>query len=345
MKDKPFLTLSLLLSLVLIVVFSSSHSYAAGTLAGIKICLDPGHGGSDPGAVNSAYGLNESDINLDVSYGLKHLYELEGAEVALTRTGDEYLTNEDRYTFCNEQEATILISVHTNSVSYPDWDGSMALYAPNRDPYLAQAIYEVMYPFLRDTAPESVTDFRDFGLDNFASGVLFKCDMPAAMMEPLLMSHPAEAELLVTPILADPPAGIINDDCLAFSCRRGQIAQAIFLGTLNYFDSQSENEMHVAAIDMSYTQKRSMYFIHTAVTIHDIADLPVPDAEVTVSLTYPDGSQTVDTAVTADDGTAAIKTRSKATGEYQSTIINVAKLGWSYDPSANLKISEVLDIP
>ena len=43
----------------------------------------------------------------------------------MTRTGDDYLGNSDRYTFCNAEEATILISVHTNSVVNPDWDGSM----------------------------------------------------------------------------------------------------------------------------------------------------------------------------------------------------------------------------
>ena len=48
---------------------------------------------------------------------------------------------------------------------------------------------------LRATAPDPAT-FTGFGLDRFASGVLLKSDMPAAMMEPLLMSNPAEAALL-----------------------------------------------------------------------------------------------------------------------------------------------------
>ena len=345
MKNRPFLTPILLLSILFLVLHPSSNSNAAGALTGIKICLDPGHGGTDPGAVNSAYGLFESDINLDVSFGLKHLFESEGAEVALTRTGDVYLTNEDRYTFCNEQQATILISVHTNSVTDPTWDGSMALYAPNRDPYLAQAIYDVMYPFLRDTAPEGVVEFRDFGLDNFASGVLFKCDMPAAMMEPLLMSHPLEAALLVTPVMSVPAAGAINEDCADFSCRRGQIAKSIYLGTLNYFDSQSPDTMHVASIDMFYEQKRAMYFVNSAVTIHDSTDQPVVVAEVAVRFIQPDGSQRDYTAVTGDDGAAAFKIRTKAAGTYQSTVTNVAKEDWDYDSTANVESSEQLTIP
>jgi len=41
----------------------------------------------------------------------------------MTRTDDSSKSNNDRYTFCNEQKATILVSVHTNSTSDPIMDG------------------------------------------------------------------------------------------------------------------------------------------------------------------------------------------------------------------------------
>ena len=105
--------------LVVAAALTAPTSVAEGKLAGIKVCVDPGHGGSDPGAVNVEFGLQESAINLDVAYGLKSLLERDGAEVVLTREGDDYKTNADRYTYCNEQQATILVSVHTNSVTDP----------------------------------------------------------------------------------------------------------------------------------------------------------------------------------------------------------------------------------
>lgn len=345
MKNKPFPALFLLLLAALLVICAAAPARASGALSGIKICLDPGHGGSDPGAVNSDFALNESDINLDVSFGLKYLLEGEGAEVSMTRVVDVFLTNEDRYTFCNAQQATILISVHTNSVTDPTWDGSMALYAPNRDPDLAQAIYEIMFPLLRDTAPDGVTDFRDFGLDNFASGVLFKCTMPAAMMEPLLMSHPAEAALLQTAIMADPETGLINAGCAGYSCRRGQIAQAIYLGTLNYFESQAAHEIHVAAVDMSYSKRGATYLISTAVTIQDSAGQAVPDAAVTIELTQPDSTKATYTAATGAEGTAVFKNRVKAAGLYETAVIDVVKASWTYDQTANLADGAQLSIP
>jgi hypothetical protein len=182
--------------------------------------------------VNEAYGLEEADINLDVAYALKALLEGDGAAVVMTRSDDSYKDNRDRYTFCNDEGATILVSVHTNSTTDPDMDGSMALYFHRDDEALAQAIYDVMYPDLKETAPDP-TNFTSFGLDKYASGVLLKSDMPAAMMEPLFMSHPQEAELLVTPIYTD--TGVqLNPDCQDLTCRRGEIAQAIYSGVLSY---------------------------------------------------------------------------------------------------------------
>ncbi|MGD8902614.1 MAG: N-acetylmuramoyl-L-alanine amidase, partial [Anaerolineae bacterium] len=228
MKMRSTVLTGLILALLMLSVLVVPPAQATGPLSAVKVCLDPGHGGSDPGAVNVVFGLEESDINLDVSYALKGLLERDGAEVVMTRTGDSYLDNSDRYTFCNEQQATILVSVHTNSMADDYHDGSMGLYVHEDDMALAGAIHEVMYPMLRDALPEDYPyDFYDFGLVRFNSGVMLKSDMPAAMMEPLFMSNAYEAELLVN--------AIGGGECPDLSCRRGQIAQAIHEGILHYF--------------------------------------------------------------------------------------------------------------
>ena len=212
--------------LVIAIVPVQGVTAVTGVLAGqrIKICLDPGHGGSDPGAVNETYGLEEAEINLDVATALKGLLEGAGFEVVMTRTISEtYLTNSDRYTFCNNEEdpaADILVSVHTNSTVKTTLNGSMALYFHDDDWALAKAIYDVMYRDLRETAPDE--NFTDWGLRHFASGVLMRSDMPAAIVEPLCMSYEPEAKLL------DQLATVTES-------RRWQIAQAIYEGVLNYY--------------------------------------------------------------------------------------------------------------
>ena len=213
------------LSLVLIAIVPvQGITVAKGVLKGQKICLDPGHGGTDPGAVNEDYELEEADINLDVAIALEGLLVKEGkATVVMTRTdNDTYMTNSDRYTFCNAEGADILVSVHTNSTIKTSLNGSMALYFHDDDWALAKAIYDVMYRDLEDTAPDD--NFTDWGLSHFASGVLMRSDMPAAIMEPLCMSYAPEAKLL------DVSATVTGS-------RRWQIAQAIYAGVLNYYDN------------------------------------------------------------------------------------------------------------
>jgi PKD repeat protein len=167
----------------------------------------------------------------------------------MTRSENVYKSNSDRYTFCNSAQATILVSVHTNSVTDPDWDGSIVLHSPkgSADTDLAQAIHDVMYPYLKVNAPDPDA-FRDFGLDNFASGVLLKSDMPSAMVEPLFMSHSEEAKLLVTPIYSD-NGSTPDPDCTG--CRRAQIAQTIHDGILSYFGPGTVNQPPTA--DFTYT--------------------------------------------------------------------------------------------
>lgn len=218
---------------ILALLIAASAQAEIALLSGQTICLDPGHGGSASGAVNGDYDLKEKDVNLDVAYGLRALLEADGATVVMTRMDDSDKSNNDRYTFCNNEGATVLVSVHTNSTSDLTTDGSLALYFHKDDKALAQAIYDEMYTYLSATAPDP-DNFTGFGLDRFASGVLLKSDMPAAMMEPLFMSNPLETGLLVTPIFLN--NGVtLNTACDKFDCRRGQIAQAIHDGILNYF--------------------------------------------------------------------------------------------------------------
>ena len=66
-------------------------------LSGITIMVDPGHGGSETGAIGPL-GLDyaEKDMNLDNSFKLKAELESLGAKVLMTRTTDIDLSLNDR---------------------------------------------------------------------------------------------------------------------------------------------------------------------------------------------------------------------------------------------------------
>jgi len=218
--------------LISLFILVSMPAYSESVLSGQIICIDAGHGGSDPGAIydDGTIYLEEKEINLDVAFALSGLLEHDGATVHLTRTNNEtYLTNNDRYTFCNAKNSTLLISVHTNSSTNSNSDGSLTLYFKKEDVALAGAIQDSMYGALRTRAEEDGITFTNFGLSRYASGVLLKSNMPAAMAEPVFMSHPTEATWLKETI----DGGYCSD----FSCRRGEIASAIYQGILDYVAS------------------------------------------------------------------------------------------------------------
>jgi len=82
----------------------------------IIVCLDAGHGGSDPGAVFE--GRQEKDDNLAVVLAVREALEAHGADnltVLLTREDDTALELEERVAFANRNDATLFVSIHRNS--------------------------------------------------------------------------------------------------------------------------------------------------------------------------------------------------------------------------------------
>jgi N-acetylmuramoyl-L-alanine amidase len=90
-------------------------------LAGIRIAIDPGHGGMHTGGKGNN-GLLEKDINLGVSLNLRDLLESWGAEVVMTRTTDRHFdpqVDDDldaRVHIVNAANPDLFLSIHTNYV-------------------------------------------------------------------------------------------------------------------------------------------------------------------------------------------------------------------------------------
>jgi N-acetylmuramoyl-L-alanine amidase len=81
-----------------------------------RIVVDPGHGGKDYGAPGYLKGVHEKKITLQIAKRLAAELRKElKCEVLLTRTGDRYLTLEERTAFANTKNADLFISVHTNA--------------------------------------------------------------------------------------------------------------------------------------------------------------------------------------------------------------------------------------
>ena len=79
------------------------------------VCIDPGHGGSDLGAVGIK-NTKEKDITLKVSNKLKKILERElGIRVVMTRESDVEVALDSRVAKANNQNAQLFLSIHINS--------------------------------------------------------------------------------------------------------------------------------------------------------------------------------------------------------------------------------------
>lgn len=93
---------------------------AANDAAGRKtICLDPGHGGKDPGAC--AGGEREKDITLKVAKLIGG--KLAGHNIVYTRTDDSYPELSQRTDYANSIKADLFISIHCNSAASTQANG------------------------------------------------------------------------------------------------------------------------------------------------------------------------------------------------------------------------------
>ncbi len=92
----------------------SQSSYTPGDP--VVIVLDPGHGGTDPGAVSSDGLIKEKDLTMDLAKRVKAKIEhaLPGSAVALTRNKDMFLSLQDRIFIANSMKADVFISIHCN---------------------------------------------------------------------------------------------------------------------------------------------------------------------------------------------------------------------------------------
>ena len=84
-----------------------------------RVVIDPGHGGTDPGAISRDGKNYEKTFTLDIAtrLGEKIKAECPGVEVVMTRTKDKSVALNDRAAIANKAGAELFISIHINSAS------------------------------------------------------------------------------------------------------------------------------------------------------------------------------------------------------------------------------------
>ena len=194
---------------------NSSSTQDNGVLKGKVIVVDPGHGGSNPGAV--ANNTRESDNNLAVSLKLRDKLVQAGAKVIMTRDTDRTVAPEGsslsseleaRVNLAETNQADLFISIHSNENPDGSITGAMTFFPNGKSSLLASDV---------ETSLIAATSAINKGTDPATFYVLRNTSMPSTLVEMGFVSNKEEATLLTS------------------DGYRMKIAQGISNGIIQYF--------------------------------------------------------------------------------------------------------------
>ncbi|WP_100372114.1 N-acetylmuramoyl-L-alanine amidase [Bacillus sp. FJAT-45037] len=155
-------------------------------MSAIKLMIDPGHGGRDPGAV--ANGLVEKDLVLTIAHHVRNIMVRDyGVHVRMTRNSDVFVSLEERARIANEWGADYFLSIHCNAGGGTGFETFRHPSAKSQTSAFQDAIHHGV------TRRLSVAN-RGMKTANFA--VLRMTNMPAVLTENLFVDHPGDARQL-----------------------------------------------------------------------------------------------------------------------------------------------------
>jgi N-acetylmuramoyl-L-alanine amidase len=193
-------------------VLSIKHppELADNSLAGSTILLDPGHGSENDLGARGPNGYPEKDVNLVVSKLLRDALEARGAQVVMTREGDDDLFPGDRVDIINAVEPDLALSIHYNAL--PDAGDALNTAGVGMFWYHAQA--HDLSEYLHDTLVQQL-DRPSYGVYWNNLALARPTVAPAVLLELGFMINPDEFEWITDPEaqaeLADTLATAIAD--------------------------------------------------------------------------------------------------------------------------------------
>lgn len=153
------------------------------------ICLDPGHGGADPGA--TAGDLVEADLTLDIALRARK-FLVRKYRVVLTRDDDARVALAERVAIARGAGADAFVSIHVNAArsAAPRGYEVFVRRSPSAESLVLASA--VLVQFARRWSRR-----RNRGLQ-YADFVVLRQPRPACLVECFFVSHPAERAMLAT---------------------------------------------------------------------------------------------------------------------------------------------------
>lgn len=186
-------------------------------LAGKRIVVDAGHGGTDKGMLGYLEDANEKDMNLAIALNLREELEELGATVIMTRIDDVTVSLTERMDLLQSESPDLSISVHHNSVNEAtdanNGRGTLGLYWSAAGRSLAEAVLAPVPKALH---------IRDCGVRAQKLALCRNHRFPQTLVETAFLCSPAEYEAALR--------GDYTETC----------AKAMAQGVLNWYRMQED---------------------------------------------------------------------------------------------------------
>jgi N-acetylmuramoyl-L-alanine amidase len=161
-----------------------------GSHGPVVVALDPGHGGTDPGATGPT-GVHEKDVVLAIARDLRALLAQHHIDVVMVRDGDVFVPLEDRAQIASRAGATMFVSIHANASVDSAANGTQTFYGTSLGaPLAATVLDEVSRSVGLAPRGDMQAQFKVL-IDNPA--------IPAILVETAFITNPREEQLLRDP--------------------------------------------------------------------------------------------------------------------------------------------------
>jgi N-acetylmuramoyl-L-alanine amidase len=171
---------------------------STGTADAAKICIDPGHGGSDPGAVGGGY--EEADVVLDIGIRLKNWLNKDTQDsggggswnVIMTRQSDVTVSLGGRTSYANNNSANRFMSIHANGFSNTSANGIETFCYPSG----SSSSYDLRNKVYQEAVAAWPLTQRGTKSENFY--VLRNTNMPAELHETAFITNSTDRSYLTS---------------------------------------------------------------------------------------------------------------------------------------------------
>lgn len=183
-------------------------------LQGVRVVIDPGHGGAYDGGATGPNGLDEGDLNLTLSYAVLNELSSRGIPAASTRTGHYGTLLSVRAAFADALGAEALVSIHHNAPTFATGtEPGTEVFVQSASGEQARADSARLGGLLHQEITKALSGFENVAWSRLpdagvlrvlsprggdAYGMISRPMLPAVLLEYGYLSNPSEAALFAT---------------------------------------------------------------------------------------------------------------------------------------------------